>query len=94
MGSMNVAVLLIISLVALALGYRFYGRYIAKLIGVDAGRPTPATTINDGREYVPTKPAILFAHHYASIAAAGPIVGPTLAVLYGVARSGCGSSSE
>ncbi len=85
MGSMNVAVLLIISLVALALGYRFYGRYIAKLIGIDAGRPTPATTINDGREYVPTKPAILFAHHYASIAAAGPIVGPTLAVLYGVA---------
>src|SRR3970040_2391344 len=82
---MNVGLLLVGSLAVLGLGYRFYGRFVARSIGIAANRPTPAVSINDGRDYVPTKPAVLFAHHYASIASAGPIVGPTLAVFYGVA---------
>ena len=81
---MNLAFLLLVSLAALGLGYWWYGRKVSRLIGIDADHPTPATRINDGVDYVPTRPAILFGHHYASIAAAGPIVGPTLAVFYGV----------
>ncbi len=81
---MNIALLLIISLLALALGYRFYGRWVVRKAGVDPARPTPAVTINDGLDYVPTKPLVLFGHHFASIAAAGPIVGPTLALYYGI----------
>jgi carbon starvation protein len=81
---MNLALLLVFSLIALAAGYRFYGRLVARLLGVDPSQDTPATRINDGLDYVPARPAVLFGHHYASIAAAGPIVGPTLAVFYGV----------
>lgn len=81
---MNIALVMIGSVAALLLGYRWYGRFIARSVGVDETQPTPATTVNDGIDYVPTKPMILFGHHYASIAAAGPIVGPTLALYYGV----------
>jgi carbon starvation protein len=81
---MNLALLLILSLLALVAGYFFYGRRVARALGVDPDHPTPATRINDGVDYVPTNPMVLFGHHYASIAAAGPIVGPTLAVFYGV----------
>ncbi len=81
---MNLALLLILSLLALVAGYFFYGRRVARALGVDPDHPTPAARINDGVDYVPTNPVVLFGHHYASIAAAGPIVGPTLAVFYGV----------
>lgn len=81
---MNIALVLLLSLVVLALGYKYYGRYIARRVGVDAAHTTPAMRLNDGVDYVPTKPLVLFGHHYASIAAAGPIVGPTLALYYGV----------
>jgi carbon starvation protein len=81
---MNIAVVLLISMLVLTLGYRFYGRLIARKVGIDENIPTPAITKNDGVDYVPTKPLVLFGHHYASIAAAGPIVGPTLALYYGV----------
>lgn len=80
---MNIGLLMALSVLALLGGYRFYGRYVAKLAGVDAARPTPAMRINDGVDYVPAKAPVLFGHHFASIAAAGPIVGPTLAVFYG-----------
>jgi carbon starvation protein len=53
------------------------------MFGVDASRPTPAHTLRDGIDYVPTHPAILFGHHFASIAGAGPIVGPVLAAQFG-----------
>lgn len=66
------------------LGYRFYSRFIARSIGETAGRPTPAVEINDGKDFVPTRPSVLFAHHYSTIAGAGPIVGPTLGILYGI----------
>ncbi|HWP81892.1 MAG TPA: carbon starvation CstA family protein [Bacteroidota bacterium] len=81
---MNLALLLILSLVALVAGYWFYGRRVARILGIEPERTTPAAQINDGVDYVPTKPAVLFGHHYASIAAAGPIVGPTLAAFYGI----------
>lgn len=80
---MNVAVMMIVSLALLAIAYQFYGRFVARRLGIDPSIATPAHTINDGVDYVPTKPSVLFGHHFASIAAAGPIIGPTLAVMYG-----------
>ena len=80
---MNVGLAMLISLVTLVLAYRFYGRKVARLIGVDPDRPTPAVTMQDGVDYIPAKPYVLMGHHFASIAAAGPIVGPTLAIVYG-----------
>jgi len=80
---MNIALVMLGSGVILAIGYRFYSYYITKILQPDPNRPTPAHTINDGIDYVPTKPLVLFGHHFAAIAAAGPIVGPTLALYYG-----------
>ena len=81
---MNIAFLLILSLAALAAGYWFYGRWVGRQLGIDPSRATPGARINDGADYIPTSPVVLFGHHYASIAAAGPIIGPTLAIFYGV----------
>jgi carbon starvation protein len=80
---MNGALLLIVGGLALIVGYVFYGRLIGQFLGIDASRPTPATTQRDDIDYVPTRPGILFGHHFASIAGAGPIVGPVLAAQYG-----------
>lgn len=67
----------------LILGGRFYAPVIGRVLGERTDRPTPAVTINDGRDYVPTRTPVVFAHHYASIAGAGPIIGPVLALVYG-----------
>ncbi len=80
---MNGAILLVIGIIFFGLAYRFYGRYLEKLFGVDPQRKTPAHEKRDGVDYVPTKPTILFGHHFASIAGAGPIVGPVLAAYLG-----------
>jgi carbon starvation protein len=80
---MNIALVMIASLAILVLAFRFYGRFISRTLRVDPSIPTPAVRINDGVDYVPTRPIILFAHHFAAIAAAGPIVGPTLALMFG-----------
>ena len=80
---MNVLFFLIVAIIAYILASRFYARYIARLIGEDPNHPTPAQLVNDGRDYVPTKSYIVFAHHFSSIAGAGPILGPTIAILYG-----------
>ena len=80
---MNGAILLIIGIVFFVFAYRFYGRYLEKLFGVNPERRTPAHEKRDGIDYVPTKPTILFGHHFASIAGAGPIVGPVLAAYLG-----------
>jgi len=80
---MNVAVVMLVSLGLLLLAYRFYGKFVASKLGIEPERKTPAHEINDGVDYVPTKPLVLFGHHFASIAAAGPIVGPTLAMMFG-----------
>ena len=64
--------------------YRWYGLFIAnKVLGVDRQRATPAWTRNDGLDYVPTNKHVLFGHHFAAIAGAGPLVGPVLAAQMG-----------
>ena len=80
---MNVGALMGFSLLTLLGGYFLYGRSVARWAGIDPRRPTPAVTVNAGVDFVPTRAPVLFGHHFASIAAAGPIVGPTLAVMYG-----------
>jgi carbon starvation protein len=80
---MNVLYLLLLSMAILYLASRFYGRLVSRWLGEDSNRPTPAVELNDGRDYAPANSNVLFGHHFATIAGAGPIVGPTLAVLYG-----------
>ncbi|RKY89707.1 carbon starvation protein A [candidate division KSB1 bacterium] len=80
---MNVLWILVISLILLILGYRFYGKFISKSIGVDSERKTPAHTMRDGVDYVPAKTPVLLGHHFASIAGAAPIIGPVTAAVYG-----------
>lgn len=64
--------------------YRYYSLYIAqRVMRLDASRPTPAVTRNDGLDYVPTNKYVLFGHHFAAIAGAGPLVGPVLAAQMG-----------
>ncbi len=70
------------SLVALALGYRLYGKLMCRLWDVDPVRPTPAHAKSDGVDFVPAKHwTILFGHHFASIAGAGPVLGPVAACI-------------
>jgi len=80
---MNVLVYFLSALAIFGLAIRFYSSYVSRQIGVDPKRPTPAVQINDGKDYVPTKFHILFAHHFSSISGAGPIIGPTMGILYG-----------
>ncbi|MCX6575752.1 MAG: carbon starvation protein A [Candidatus Aminicenantes bacterium] len=80
---MNVLVILALASLAFVLASRFYSRSIARVLGEDAKHPTPAVTYCDGRDYVPTKTYVVFAHHFSAIAGAGPILGPTMALLYG-----------
>ncbi|RPJ03369.1 MAG: carbon starvation protein A [Candidatus Aminicenantes bacterium] len=80
---MNVLVVLLVAAAVFLLAGRFYSRFIARSIGEDAAHPTPAITCCDGRDYVPTRNYVVFAHHFSAIAGAGPILGPTMAILYG-----------
>ena len=80
---MNVLVLLLVAFGLFWIASRFYSRTIARILGEDPATSTPAVRFNDGRDYVPTKRYIVFAHHFSAIAGAGPILGPTMAVLYG-----------
>jgi carbon starvation protein CstA len=66
------------------IAYRFYARFIAeKALALDASRATPALLRNDGLDYVPTDRWVVFGHHFAAIAGAGPLVGPVLAAQMG-----------
>src|SRR3954452_13099410 len=66
------------------LAYRFYSLFIARtVLELDPRRPTPAVRYNDGLDYVPTDKYVLFGHHFAAIAGAGPLVGPVLAAQMG-----------
>ncbi|MGG1442287.1 carbon starvation CstA family protein [Brevibacillus laterosporus] len=76
--------LLTAALCTYAVGYRFYSRFIArKIMGLDDRRATPAELHNDGKDFVPTNKWVLYGHHFAAIAGAGPLVGPTLAAQMG-----------
>ena len=64
--------------------YRFYARFLAtRVLGVDPRRATPAERLGNGRDFVPTTRGVLFGHHFAAIAGAGPLVGPVLAAQFG-----------
>ncbi|MBN1823745.1 MAG: carbon starvation protein A [Endomicrobiales bacterium] len=66
------------------IAYRFYGSFlVAKVLTLDPKRPTPAVEIKDGRDYHPTNRWVLFGHHFAAIAGAGPLIGPMLAAQFG-----------
>jgi len=79
------AVWIVVSAVCVYLiAYRFYSRFIAdRVLQVDPSRMTPAYKHNDGLDYVPTNKYVLFGHHFAAIAGAGPLVGPVLAAQMG-----------
>jgi len=82
---MNAVPLLLAAACIFVIAYRFYGAFLAeKVLRVNAARPTPAETKADGRDYVKTNRFVLFGHHFAAIAAAGPLIGPVLAAQYGV----------
>ena len=78
----GLAILLVSSAVLVA-GYFVYSRVLGAILGLDPNRKTPAETMRDGVDYVPAHPAVLFGHHFATIAGAGPIVGPVLAAQFG-----------
>jgi carbon starvation protein len=80
---MIVLLLLLGSVIALGGGGLFYSRRLARQWGEDSTRITPAVELNDGRDYVPTPTPVVFAHHFASIAGAGPIIGPVIAICFG-----------
>jgi carbon starvation protein len=80
----NAMWLVIAALCIYVVAFRFYGLFIANtVLGVNAARSTPAYRHNDGLDYVPTNQYVLFGHHFAAIAGAGPLVGPVLAAQMG-----------
>src|SRR5438067_5145172 len=82
--AVNAAWLVVAAVCVYFIAYRFYGLFVAnRALGVDATRPTPAQRHNDGLDYVPTNRYVLYGHHFAAIAGAGPLVGPVLAAQMG-----------
>ncbi len=82
--SINAVWLLVAAVCTYAVAYRFYSRFLAqKVFELDDKRKTPAEVHNDGKDYVPTNKWVLFGHHFAAIAGAGPLVGPILAAQMG-----------
>src|SRR5688572_13447308 len=76
---MSLALIAIVFLTLIAVAYRLYGGWVARLVGLDATATTPAHEKNDGVDFMPTRPFYLFGQHFAAIAAAGPIAGPIIA---------------
>jgi carbon starvation protein len=82
--SVNAVWLVTAALCVYAIAYRFYSKYIAdRVLRLDDSRITPAVRHNDGMDYVPTNKWVLYGHHFAAIAGAGPLVGPVLAAQMG-----------
>src|SRR5437667_3911240 len=76
--------LVIVSALVAIIAYRTYGAFLAaKVATLDDRRVTPAHARRDGRDYVPTPRVVLFGHHFAAIAGAGPLIGPVLAAQFG-----------
>lgn len=76
---MSLALIAVSVIVLLALGYRFYGGFVARQYALDDSAATPAERFKDGVDFVPTRPFYLLGQHFSAIAAAGPIAGPILA---------------
>lgn len=84
LNGINALTLIFVSLLVFAIAYRFYGIFIAnKVLRLNAKNITPAVEFADGQDYVKTDKKVLFGHHFAAIAAAGPLVGPVLAAQFG-----------
>jgi carbon starvation protein len=82
--TISAAWLIVAAVCTYAVAYRFYARFLAlRVLGLDDSRPTPAVRLEDGRDFVPTNRWVLFGHHFAAIAGAGPLVGPVLAAQFG-----------
>lgn len=80
----NALTIVFAALCVFAIAYRFYGLFLAqKVLSLDAARQTPAVRQADGKDYVATERYVLFGHHFAAIAAAGPLLGPVLAAQFG-----------
>jgi carbon starvation protein len=72
------------ALAVMAIAYRYYSAFIAaKVVALNDSRVTPAHTLNDGQNYLPTNKWVLFGHHFAAISGAGPLIGPVLATQFG-----------
>ncbi|RKY16456.1 MAG: carbon starvation protein A, partial [Planctomycetota bacterium] len=81
---MTAAVAVALCLLAYLLGYRFYSRFLARRVfALDASAQTPAHARRDDIDYLPTRPAVLFGHHFASITGLAPMLGPAVAVIWG-----------
>ena len=76
---MTILPVIALSAGVLILAYFTYGRLVARLLGIDASRPTPACELEDGNDYVPAPAPVVLGGHFTAIAAAGPVVGPILA---------------
>jgi carbon starvation protein len=82
--SINAAWLIVAALCSYAIAYRFYSRFIAyRVLGVDDRRATPAERLDNDTDFQPTDRRVLYGHHFAAIAGAGPLVGPVLAAQMG-----------
>ena len=82
--SVNAAWLLVAGVASYVVGYRFYSRFLAlRVFALDDHRATPAERLNNGRDFVPTNKWVLYGHHFAAIAGAGPLIGPMLAAQFG-----------
>ncbi|GAB4380177.1 MAG: carbon starvation protein A [Calditrichia bacterium] len=75
--------LLILAILIYILAYKTYGGFVSRKLEIKGNQPTPAHTMSDGVDYVPTRSPVLMGHHFASIAGAGPIVGPIIAASFG-----------
>lgn len=80
---MNPLLLVIVSIAVLALGYLLYGRWLARRWGIDPSREAPALEREDGKEFVPAPPYVVFNHQFSSIAGAGAVSGPIQAAIFG-----------
>ena len=84
LNGVNALTIVFAALCVFAIAYRFYGLWIAqKVLNINEARQTPAVRFDDGKDYVPTNKYVLFGHHFAAIAAAGPLRGPVLAAQFG-----------
>ena len=82
--TMNAVVLAAIGLIAVFSGYRFYSKFVAeKIYQLDPDFSTPAHTMRDDVDYVPTNRVVLWGHHFTAVAGAAPIIGPSIAVVWG-----------
>jgi carbon starvation protein len=82
--AMNATVILLLGFLVAYIGYRYYAKYIdTKIVKCDSKKSTPAVMYMDGVDFMPTSKNVLFGYQFKSIAVAGPIVGPIIAIQWG-----------